>query len=418
MEEPRLYEWYDRAAIVPLLGDPSNVRSYCDGQWLVAPNSAACLTKVAKTPPGFDYFGGGIDLPHSHFGDAATFIWVADRPYRARQPATLLGKLLKKLGPDGESRIFLPAEVDRCDPPQGRKSKPMATIHLFAQTESTSAFIYLGQLEASYGGSVGARPGINYGAAWFRMKNAVPDELWTTMFGPDPGDLDHASLDRDLARLAGPTTVQERLDILRHLVEYWHGPLRPEDGYSAEELNAKRMPDVLRWWYRWGGRRKEIMSGDNKLLDPDKLEYSDGGVLVFFKECQWCYELATHEDGDDPPVFSRASERWPWEPENNTLSQHLMLACLDAAVPKRCPYRASSLESLDDDILSELEKHVPPLALQPWRWWGGMRFHAGKGAFMKVSGDNGAWLGAKTAHPLRFLKPLLKDDGWLDVAVT
>lgn len=418
MEEPRLYKWYDRAAILPLLGDPRNVTSYCDGQWLIAPNVAVCLTKVVKTPPGFDYFGGGIALPLSHFGDAATLIWVADRPYRARQPATLLGKLLNKRGPDREERVFLPAEVDRCNPPQGGKKKPLATIHLFAQTEGTSEFIYLGRLEASHGGSVGARPGVNHGTAWFRMKRAVPNELWITLFGPEPGDLDHAALDRDLARLASPTTVQERLVILHHLVEYWHGPLRPEDGYSEQELTGKPMPVVLRWWYRWGGRRKEIMSGDNKLLDPEKLEYTGDGMLVFFKECQWCYELATHVEGDDPRVVARESERWPWEPEHNTLAQHLMLACLDAAVPKRCPFRASSVECVDEETVSELERHVPALPLQPWKWWGGMRFHAKNGAFMKVGEENIVWIGAKTASSLQFLKPFLNEEDWTDVAVS
>jgi len=154
------------------------------------------------------------------------------------------------------------------------------------------------------------------------------------------------------------------------------------------------------------------MSGDNKLLDPNQFEYRADGMLVFFKENQHCYEIGTYPASDDPPVFSREREPDPWEPENNTLSEHLMLACLDAAVPRFTPHRASSMEDLADDVVRQLEEHIPSLPLRPWKWWGGMRFYAGNGAFMKVGENNTVWIGAKTAKSLRPIKRFLNEDEW------
>jgi hypothetical protein len=41
-----------------------------------------------------------------------------------------------------------------------------------------------------------------------------------------------AALDQALDRLRQPTTVHDRLTILQKLVEFWHGPIRPEDGMT------------------------------------------------------------------------------------------------------------------------------------------------------------------------------------------
>lgn len=412
MDQPRLYEWYDRAAILALLGDPRNVTSFCDGQWLIAKKVAVCLTKVVKTWPGFDFFVN--DLSFSHFGDARTFIWVADKPYEVRNPRKY-------------SKSYLPAQVDWQGPPrnEGKEKGKERVIHLFVHTDDADRYMYVGQLEPSYGGGgkpIIAEPGdqqllkspaVHFGDAWFRMKKALPDEARIMLFGPDPGDLDHASLDRALSRLPSATTVEDRLDILRRLVEYWHSPIRLEDGYTEEELAGKKLPDVLRWWYRWAGRRKEIMSGDHELLGPDKLEYHDQGMLVFFKENQHCFELGTHVEGNDTPVFSRDTGSHSWQPENSTLSQHLMLACLSAAVPKRTPYRASSAEDLEDELIGKLEKQVPPLALPPWKWCDNMRFCAKNGAFMILTDPGLVWLGAKTAQAFKPLRRYLNEEDWV-----
>ena len=43
-------------------------------------------------------------------------------------------------------------------------------------------------------------------------------------------------LDLALDRLRHPTTVYDRLGVLQELVNFWHGPIRPEDGMSEAEI--------------------------------------------------------------------------------------------------------------------------------------------------------------------------------------
>ena len=105
--------------------------------------------------------------------------------------------------------------------------------------------------------------------------------------------------------------------------------------------------------------------------------------------------------------------------------------CLFEAVMCRADYGAS-VAWLEEDKLAAIVRHTPPLAILPWRWLG-TRFFAGQGAFV-CTAENGegkpygrkrirsgekkyysVHIGAKTAAPLRFLKPLI-DDKWEYVA--
>jgi hypothetical protein len=75
-----------------------------------------------------------------------------------------------------------------------------------------------------------------------------------------------AAIDRALDRLRQPTTVHDRLAILQEFIEFWHGPIRPEDGMTDAEMTSQPLPLPLRWWYRFAGKRSEIMSGQNILF--------------------------------------------------------------------------------------------------------------------------------------------------------
>jgi hypothetical protein len=185
------------------------------------------------------------------------------------------------------------------------------------------------------------------------------------------------SIDRALDKLRGPTTVQERLGVLQELVQFWHGPIGPGDGIADGEVVGIAMPQPLRWWYRWAGKRDEILSGQNILREPRELEVEDG-LLCFYLENQGVYEWGTLPDGDDPPVFGRYSDANPWEgrqdnslpwkPENLRLSEHLILACLFEAVFCHAEYSASAAW-LDERTLAEISKTIPPIAIGPWGWF-------------------------------------------------
>jgi hypothetical protein len=125
------------------------------------------------------------------------------------------------------------------------------------------------------------------------------------------------------------------------------------------------------------------------------------------------YYWSTLPHGDDPPVFGRYNSTNPWEQEDGTLSEHLILTCLFEAVICHAEYGAS-ISWLEDEKLSEIARTIPPVAIAPWRW-NGTRFFARRGAFMCAAGGS-AWIGAKTEHPLQFLKPYVNDD-WEYVAI-
>jgi hypothetical protein len=341
----------------------------------------------------------------SHFRDASHFYWVADQPYHV-SPAPCHSVPEQVIGSAGKER----------------------SIHLFVRPRDSLEFLYVGELEPSYVQQAPWRG--NHGMARFEFRPTLPSAVWLRLGGLQLGNLDFAPLDRALDSLRSPTTVEDRLGVLRHLVEFWHGPVKPEDGMSEAELTGVPLPMPLRWWYRWAGKRDEIMRGQNFLFKPVDEHHKywqlavEGGYLLFYIENQGVYEWSTLPHGDDPPVFGRYESTDPWEQEDVTLSEHLILVCLFEALMCHAKYGAHA-SWLEEEKLSELARTIPPVAIAPWRWTdGGTRFFAGRGAFMcaapngELNGTKGysVYIGAKTEHPLQFLKPFI-DDGWEYVAI-
>jgi hypothetical protein len=320
MGGPELYQRYDRDEAIALFGSESESRSLCDGQWIVFPHVVIGLSEIGGPPRA------------SHFTCGGGFCWVARKPYRVS---------------DDEPITFVP--------PEAVSSHADRPIRLFVRPIDSGRYLYVGDLDPACRFSISGED--NHGEACFSLSPALPSEVWGEIGGYQPGDLDHASIDAALDRLRQPLKVEERLRVVRRLVEYWHGPIRPEDGIPESELSGVAMPDPLRWWYRWAGRRPKIMTGQNVLLDPNKLMVKDDR-LVFYGENQWCYEWATLFEGDDPPVFGREEEGDPWEPEGIVLSEHLILACLFEGMSSRCPYKAAA-SWLEGSVLDRLVEHLP-----------------------------------------------------------
>lgn len=119
-----------------------------------------------------------------------------------------------------------------------------------------------------------------------------------------------------------------------------------------------------------------------------------------------------------PPVFGRYEGKEQCADEKIKLSEHLILACLFEAVMCHAKYKAS-VAWLDARQLAQFIETIPPLAIGPWRWMG-LRFFVRQGAFVCVAAngteDYSVWAGAKTEHPLQFLKPFL-NERWDYVAI-
>jgi len=394
---PELYKWYSADEAISFFGSPDAGRHLCNGQWVIFPKIAICLTEIGPTskhkPKHKSYFGSG-----------AQFCWVADQPYHVS---------------DSPLAHFVPEEAT------ASRNKDCA-IRLFVRPPQAQKYLYPGELAPSYVLQFSLRE--NRGIATFKLEPTLPSSVWVQLGPLRLGDLDVVALDHALDRLRQPTTVHDRLAILQRLIEFWPGPIRPEDGMTDAEMTSQPLPLPLCWWYRFAGKRTEIMSGQNILFVPRDFQNRHRMLqivndrLLFYVENQGVYQWSTLTEGDDPPVFGCFEGRGRWAKERVTLSEHLILMCLFEAVMCQANYGASAAW-LDEDQLAAVVAEVPPIAIRPLRW-GGTRFFAGQGAFVCVA-DNPAddekrWysvsVGAKTEQPLQFLKPLV-DEKWEWVAL-
>jgi hypothetical protein len=392
--DPKLYDWYSAEEAISLFGAPEDGRHLCDGQWVIFPKIAICLAEIGKAEQ------------KSYFQNGARFCWVADKPYQVN---------------NAPLAHFVPAEVI------APGNKPYS-IRLFARRPRSQSqkYLYIGELAPHYVMQFSLKE--ERGLACYELMPTLPSRVWLELGGLRSGDLDVATVDRALDRLRRPTAVEDRLDILQQIVNFWHGPIRPEDGMSDAEMTSLPIPAPLRFWYRWAGKRAEIMTGQNTLFVPRDFQNKNrmlqvvNGRLLFYVEDQGVYQWATLQHGDDPAVFGRHEAKGRWANEGMTLSEHLILMCLFEAVMSYAGYGASA-SWLDEDQLAAIVADIPPVAIRPWRW-GNTRFFAGRGAFVCVADNPAAetkkWysvhVAAKTEQPLQFLKPLL-DKRWEYVAI-
>lgn len=227
-----------------------------------------------------------------------------------------------------------------------------------------------------------------------------------------------SKLDEAFSQLGPHSATEDRLNVLRQVAEFWHGPIGFDDGFTEGELRGKPIPQPLRWWFRLAGHRTSIMSGQNDLLCSDKLAIDDDGWLVFYVEAQGVYLWATLPEGDDPLVFGRFNEpENPWTEEGMTLSEFLLGACVFEAI-MNAPFGAWA-SWVEQSTLDTLVVELPALPLIPWRWPAyPCRFFARHGVAMLAcpnddSQGNKAFtikVGAKTAEPLAFLRDIVDGD--------
>jgi hypothetical protein len=376
--EPQLYRRYRREEILSLFGHQGVLpfvdragesRELCDGQWVIYPDVAVGIAVVP-------------DVPHTHFRSSSCFCWVAEKPYEISAEDPLYS--------------FLPDEVRANDRRPRVYQGPQRHIWLFVRRSDWIDYLCIGQAKpcASWAG----RDGI--GQADFDLKASLPSRIWAEIHGTILDPPDHDRVDAALSKLPS-ADANMRFAILQELVTYWHGSIGAEDGVPDEILDLFPMPQMLRRWYRFAGRRSNILSGINFLSDPEALRLADDR-LVFYRETEGAYFCATRPQGDDPPVFTRGDDTDPWVLENMALSEHLILACLYEGL-FRAPY-GGWIMGLDQKIIDEITAVIPPIAIPPWRWDMGKQFHARGGAFMTVDEFGSLMIGAKTQEAVLFLR--------------
>ncbi|MCE9530263.1 MAG: hypothetical protein K8T89_03880 [Planctomycetes bacterium] len=309
---------------------------------------------------------------------------------------------------------LLPAEVCAgCKEPR--------PIYLFVRPRDAERFTYVGQLAPAnpYGSVSGGK---DFGA--FELAPILPSRVWELLGGLSPGQMDASALDQSLQRIDRAQSVHERLEILRQFSEFWHGPIDSRESFTDDELRGKPIPFPLRWWYQLAGHHENIMSGQNKLLNPSELNVEEG-ELLFYVENQGVYLWSTNPEGEDPPVKGKFNEPdYPWIDEGMLLSEFMIGACMFEAI-MRAPFAASAAWA-EEATLTKICNELAPLPLAPWRWPSyPSRFFARNGAFMFAcpNDDNqgnkafSIWIGAKTEHPLAFLQTIVDKDTWERVAL-
>jgi hypothetical protein len=231
MTDPTLYAWYSAEEATALFGAPDDAERLCDGQWVIFPTTAICLTAI------------GEKWEASHFHDASSFYWVAKKAYGVS---------------DGPSAKFLPKSV-------GDGSYQNYWIRLFVRPAQAEKYLYAGEMAMGHH-LIFESSDADRGAAHFKLTPVLPSKVLAELGGLRLGEMDVVALDEALDRLKQPTTVRDRLDILRQVVNFWHGPIKPEDGMSGvEQVGGVPLPLPLQFWYGWAGKRTEVMSGQNCL---------------------------------------------------------------------------------------------------------------------------------------------------------
>ena len=379
--KPQLYRRYTREEAAALFGSIDQAHYISGDQWVVFPNAVLCFTDI-----------GSLESRSSCFETASSFWW-------ASTDATDF---------DGRGDPLIP------EPVRGNY-KPRTEVWLFARWGDAVDYMCLGNLSQSYK-STRSRTG--QARVEFPLTPALPWRYLSDITGVTTIVGDFGPVEAALSRLDGSTTAAERFQVLQTLVEYWRGPIVEGDGYREEELVGIDMPDVLRWWYRWAGKREEVMSNQNFLRNPGALELTEEGDLLFYIENQGCNLWAVPLIGEDPLVrMQENSPGAPWQTEQVRLTEHLIIACLFEAVIA-CPYGAMAM--IPKAVLEEIVKTVQPLPLSPWLWFSTCVYCSNGVAMSAMSLDRDCctvWIGSLTEQPVQFLKPFVNEEDWMYVSI-
>jgi hypothetical protein len=240
---------------------------------------------------------------------------------------------------------------------------------------------------------------------------------------PDPfdvaGEVDAACRDRARA-----------WRFLRGFAAAWSTPITDDDGWSQDDLIAAeqrlgaRLPEALKEALALLGRRADLTSNQDCLLNPDQLHYDDTGrALVWRQENQGVADWGIPVEDlrlPDPPVVFRLDGTYsapePWRPFLGRLS----VACVEMVLYEALfgsdgdDHDNREVEAAD---LGVLERRYSRLALPDYPMWATpdgppVRWFYGRDAL--ICDHAGAWLWVRTRTPeaLQAVRETLPGD-WL-----
>ena len=194
---------------------------------------------------------------------------------------------------------------------------------------------------------------------------------------------------------------QDRWSLVLRFISDWRSPLKPGDGYPADQLDGWLgalgfpIPAALREWYAMGGARWDLTQAPSNLVFPSKLKVEEDW-LVFLEENQteglWGV-LSGDLDQPDPPVWYEHEVYVPYkgpvgqrERENGSLSEFLLqMVMFETAEFAPFSGRAVRMRS----TLSIVVREYNDLGLPYWHWPAyPTQFFGGHQTLLQVVGDS------------------------------
>ncbi|NJC73208.1 SMI1/KNR4 family protein [Planosporangium thailandense] len=226
----------------------------------------------------------------------------------------------------------------------------------------------------------------------------------------------------DLARelATGLDDRQAAWQFVRHFAATWLTPLAESDGWSDAELDDAerrlelRLPAALREAYGLFGRRRDLTSNQDTLLDPAELYLEPTGeALIFRVESQgfahWGV-LTADLDKPDPPVVVKLNLRneraESWDAWLGTFSA----ACIEMVLSESIYARGElgDNKAQDDAEAEQLEQRYEQLALPdyPTPPVGGtaVRWFTGPDVVLRDDQQGCLWVRARTAAALERMR--------------
>ncbi|MCO6005558.1 hypothetical protein NE236_11260 [Actinoallomurus purpureus] len=178
----------------------------------------------------------------------------------------------------------------------------------------------------------------------------------------------------------------------------WAPPLTEADGWDDAALTAVEtrlgitLPAAVREAYSLFGRRTDLTSNRDELLEPKQL-YVHDGLLVFRDEDQGAARWGVRLDGADPAVFIRpdlddeGAESW------ESWLDSFSLACVEMVLSEslHADETLADYREVDEDDLEVLEHYTRlPLPEYPSGQLPGSRWFAGLDVLVRE--DQRSWI--------------------------
>jgi hypothetical protein len=213
---------------------------------------------------------------------------------------------------------------------------------------------------------------------------------------------------------------------IRRFTQSWLTPLTDEDGWTEDDLRAAerrlglRLPPAIREAYALFGRRQDLTSVQDRLLDPDQLELDvTGEVLIYRVENQsvavWGVPLAAMEQPDPPVVMARNFEDVSWEP----FLERFSVGCMEMVLSESlfsAPVELSDNRELDPATAGLVGQLFARLAMPDYPMWalpgGSVRWFVGPEVLLCDFAGTWLWVRARTTGALDAVRIALPGE-WL-----